>query len=184
MFFIITILQVTPEPCQAQYYPRGVRFNDNFLPNLTEPDKFFLLIDGMVDFQKEKQDSGTTVFENTHFQGQMLYGGQQLRGGLLIMQDNSQRNVKDLTVGLSLSIRRPVFFELGVGLLTRSLASETSDGFAATARIGYGIRILHQINYRIRLRITGNFIYKSINTGTGTITGTQFYPLIGLEFET
>ena len=163
----------------GQYFPRGTNINDGYLPNLDEPDKWILGLDGVYDFQKESSDTAETSYQLTRGNLNLFYGGQVFRGGLQVIHE-SNRRVQDLSIGLGFTYRRPLFFELGAGTLSRTLANSSDSGTFVNAKVGYYYNWVMDIRYRFRVRIAMAFGYKMLSNQTVT----NFYPLLGLEFET
>ncbi len=166
----------------AQYYPRGTNLNDGYLPNLDEPDKWIMSVDGMFDWQKEKSDLSEVSYQTTHAHVNVFYGGQNLRGGLQVIHDYN-RQVKDLSVGFGLSFNRPLFFEIGAGYLNRVAGQQSSEGWSFSGKVGYYYNWIMYVRYRVRIRLSFVYNHKNIND-LGTPSVSHFYPLIGFEFET
>lgn len=166
----------------AQYFPRGININDNYLPNLEEPDKWIVGLDGVFDFQNEESSSGGTGSPFHRFHFNVFYGGQVFRAGLQVSHE-FKRDVKDITIGAGFTYGRPFFLEAGVGHLTRSLASTSFDGTVVNLRLGYYFNWIMHIKYRMRVRLALASSYKTINSGTNQ-RALIFYPLVGFEFET
>ena len=167
----------------GQYVPRGVSLNDGYLPNLDEPDKWILGIDGIFDWQKEDTTTTSTSYQLTRSNLNLMYGGQSFRGGLQVIHDFS-RDVKDLSIGLGFTYNRPFFFEAGAGYLQRLLSQQSFDGWSYNAKVGYYVNWVMHIKYRFRIRMAFAVNYKTINSSAGDLNVLHFYPLLGLEFET
>ena len=166
----------------AQYYPRGTSMNNGYYPNLDVPDKWIFAVDGMFDWQKESTAATQTSFQTSHANLNAFYGGQNFRGGLQVIHDQN-RAVKDLSVGFGLGFNRPLFFEIGAGYLNRNLNGASTEGWSYSAKLGYYYNWIMYVKYRVRVRISLMYNYKKVNS-IGDPTVTNFYPLIGFEFET
>ncbi|MEM7647156.1 MAG: hypothetical protein AAF203_09620 [Pseudomonadota bacterium] len=167
---------------EAQYYPRGINLNDNYLPDLDAPNKWMLSLDGMLDFQKEQLQASDVTYQTTRLGVNIFYGGQVFRGGLQVLQDHN-RAVKDLSLGLGIAFNRPLFFELGLGYLNRLAGAQSYDGTSYNFKVGYNVNWVMHIKYRVRIRMALMFNYKTINAGFSQNV-LQFHPFLGLEFET
>lgn len=156
--------------------------NDGYLPNLSEPNKWMVSVDGMFDWQKEKLQNSDRSYQLTHSNFNLFFGGQKFRGGVQVVHDFSH-DIKDLSVGLGVAFNRPVFLELGAGYLNRVMNTTSFDGWSYNAKVGYSVDWVMQIKYRLRIRMAMMFNYKTINSGypQGVY---NFYPFLGLEFET
>lgn len=166
----------------SQYFPRGVNINDNYLPNLDEPDKWVLGFDGMFDLQRESSNTGETASPLHRLNFNIFYGGQIFRAGLQVAQEFKQ-DVKDISLGLGFTYGRPWFLEAGVGYVTRSVATSSFDGTGVQLKLGYYFTWHMHIKYRIRVRLALASSYKQMNSGTG-LNVLSVYPLFGFEFET
>lgn len=179
---LIFVFLFTANLSWAQYYPRGTNLNDGYLPNLDQPDKWMISLDGGFDWQREEIGGQNVNYQVTHTQFNLFYGGQVFRGGVQVIHDLA-REVKDLSVGVGFAYSRPLFFELGIGYLNRVLSNQSFDGTAINAKIGYNVEWIMRVNYRVRIRLAFAASRKSINSG-GDQNVLHFYPLLGLEFET
>ena len=169
----------------AQYSPRGTSLNDGYWPNLDEPNKWVIGAETLFDLQRETDNTTTTSFQLSHGHFNWQYGGQQLRGGLQIIYDDLRvRGMSDLSIGAGLTFNRPLFFELGLGYLTRDVGQQSFDGWSFNAKVGYYFRLLMHVKYRFRFRFSLNANYKTIREGSGNREVLSFYPLLGFEFET
>ncbi len=166
----------------GQYFPRGMSYNDNYLPNLDEPDKWMISVDGIYDWQKEKNDTSQTSYQTTRAGFNLFYGGKNFRGGAQVLHDFN-RDVKDLSIGMAMAFNRPLFVEGGLGYLTRSTDFTSSEGWSFNIKVGYYWNWIMQINYRVRVRVSLMYNYKKINE-VGDPAVTTFHPFIGFEFET
>lgn len=166
----------------AQYYPRGVNINDNYLPDFDAPNKWILGLDGMYDLQKESTQNTNVTYEVTRANLNLFYGGQIFRTGLQVLNDVN-RGVKDVSIGLGFTYNRPFFLEGGVGYLTRTLTNTSFDGTLYQAKVGYYFNWIMHIKYRVRIRLAFAFSYKKINSGLEQSV-IHSYPLLGFEFET
>jgi len=167
----------------GQYFPRGININDGYLPNLDEPDKWMISLDGMFDWQKEDQTGAQQVsYQTTHANFNAFYGGQNFRGGAQVIHDFN-RQVKDLSIGFGLAFNRPLFVELGAGYLSRVRDNSSTEGWSYSVKVGYYFNWVMDIKYRIRMRISMMYNHKHVND-TGDPKVTNFYPFIGFEFET
>ena len=156
--------------------------NDGYLPNLDEPDKWFVNLDGTFDWQKEKTNTGEVSLQTTRANFNLFYGGQNLRGGAMVIHDFN-RDVKDLSIGAGLAFNRPLFLELGVGYLSRVSDTQSSEGWSYSAKVGYYYRWITHVKYRIRVRLSLMYHHKKIND-VGDPGVTTFHPYLGFEFET
>lgn len=175
-FFFVSL------PCLGQYFPRGISLNDGYLPNLDEPDKWIIAVDGIYDWQKEKSSTAQSSHPTTRTGFNLFYGGQKFRAGLQVLHDFNQ-DVKDLSLGFGMAFNRPLFFEVGGGYVTRSADSFSADGFSVNGRLGYYWNWITQVKYRVRLRVSLMYNFKKFND-VGDSSITTFHPFIGLEFET
>lgn len=185
VFILGCVFTVSPS-AYGQYWPRGTSYNDHFYPNIDEPDKFLLTVDTMVDLQREYDESGARrlILEDYHFQGRFYFGGRKFRGGVLIAHDLDSRDVKDLSLGLGAGFSRPFFFDIGAAYLMRNDPLEDQEGLTVNGQFGYEIRMVYQVKYRVRFRVLGNVMYKRINTTSGPVNSVEFFPMVGIDFET
>ena len=82
-----------------------------------------------------------------------------------------------------MAFNRPLFFEFGVGYLNRVISNASTEGWSYHAKVGYYFRWNMQVRYRTRFRIALVYNHKIIND-FGDPKVTNFYPMIGFEFET
>lgn len=176
LFFLIS------SPCFGQYYPSGVSLNDGYLPNLDEPNKWIVSLDGMFDWQRESGATSETSFQTTHANFNLFYGGQNFRGGAQVVHDFN-RSVKDLSIGFGFAFNRPLFLELGAGYLNRVASNTSTEGWAYNAKVGYYYNWIMHVKYRVRVRLSVVYSEKTTNDN-GDPRVTNFYPFIGFEFET
>ena len=167
---------------QAQYYPRGTSFNDGYLPNLDQPDKWIVALDGSFDWQKERTETAQVSYQTTHANFNLFYGGQNFRGGVQVIHDFN-RDVKDLSLGLGFAFNRPLFFEFGAGYLSRVTDTRSTEGWSFNGKFGYYYDWIMYVKYRVRIRLSLMYNHKTINE-VGNPVVTNFYPFIGFEFET
>lgn len=179
LFFFYTSLSL------GQYFPRGMGYNDNYLPDFDATDKTIVGIDGMFDIQKEDNSasSTSTTYQVTRGHLNIMYGGQVLRGGLQVIQETN-RDIKDLSFGLGLTYSRPLFFEASIASLQRTVGAQSFSGMSYNTKVGYYYNLIMHIKYRFRIRLALSVNYKSISAPVGESNVLQFYPLLGLEFET
>ena len=180
--FLFFFLFVFCGSSYSQYYPSGVSMNDGYLPNLNEPDKWIISLDGMFEWDREDTQTTQTSFQTSHANFNLFYGGQKLRGGVQVVHDLS-RDIKDLSVGVGLAYNRPLFIEVGAGFLNRVLSSSSTDGWSYNVKVGYYYNWIMHVKYRVRVRLSLMYNYKKLND-VGDPTVTNFYPFIGFEFET
>lgn len=166
----------------GQYYPRGTSINDGYLPNLEEPDKWFINFDGMFDWQKQKDNNRQSSFQSTHANFNLFHGGQNFRGGIQVIHDFSF-DIKDLSVGAGFAFGRPLFVEVGVGYLSRLARNQSSEGWSYNVKVGYYYRWIAHVSYRVRVRLSLMYNYKRINDVADPRVS-DFYPFLGFEFET
>ncbi len=166
----------------GQYYPRGTTLNNNYWPNVDEPIRWFITLDGMYDFQNEKQSGSDVSSQSTHANFNLFYGGRNFRAGANVIHDFNLVT-KDLSMGFAMAFSRPLFFELGAGYLNRSSGPASTEGWSYHAKVGYYFRWITEVKYRTRFRIALVYNYKTLND-TGDPKVTNFYPIIGFEFET
>lgn len=180
IFFLLTLFLSLP--VYGQYYPRGTSLNDNYLPNLDQPDKWIVDVDGMFDFQKEKLSNSEQSYQTTRSNFNLFYGGQNFRGGVQVLHDFS-RDVKDLSLGLGMTFNRPLFFEAGIGYLSRIRNSTSTEGWSYNIKVGYYYSWIMRLQFRVRVRLSLVFDQKILHDNNNPSV-TNFYPLIGFEFET
>ena len=166
----------------GQYYPRGTSFNNGYLPNLDEPDKWIVTLDGMFEWQREKNNNGQTSYQSTHANFNVFYGGKNFRGGAQVIHDFSF-DVKDLSLGAGFALGRPLFLELGAGYLNRVGRTSSSEGWSYSAKVGYYYRWITHVSYRVRVRLSLMYNYKRLNDVADPRVS-NFYPFLGFEFET
>ncbi len=178
---LILIFFFTPV-LEAQYFPRGTNINDGYLPNLDQPDKWIISLDGMFDWQRERVQGTETTDQTTHGHFNLFYGGQNFRGGLQVIHDFN-RQVKDLSLGVGFAFNRPLFVEVGAGYLNRVAGTRSSEGWSYNAQVGYYYNWIMYVKYRVRIRLSILYNYKKINE-VGDPDVSHLYPMIGFEFET
>ena len=179
LFLFILLFSI---PSFGQYYPRGTTLNNNYWPNVDEPVRWMINLDGMFDFQNEKIGDTTTTVQTTHGNFNLFYGGKNFRAGANVVYDFNLIN-KDLAIGAGMAFGRPLFFEVAAGYLSRTRESSSTEGWSFHGKIGYNFRWITEVKYRTRFRIAMVYNWKTIND-VGTPNIIHFYPLIGIEFET
>ncbi len=156
--------------------------NNNYWPNVEEPIMWFINLDGMFDYQNERQASADLTGQVTHFNFNLLYGGQNFRAGANVIHDFNLVT-KDLSVGFVMAFGRPFFFELGAGYLNRSQSTTSTEGWSYHGKLGYYFPWITEVKFRTRFRIALVYNQKTLNDN-GDPRVTHFYPIIGFEFET
>ena len=179
LFLLVFLLS---RPAFGQYYPRGTTLNNNYWPNVDEPIRWMINLDGMFDFQNEKIGNATTTVQTTHANFNLFYGGKNFRGGANVVHDYNLVT-KDLTVGFGVAFGRPLFIELAAGYLSRTRDTTSTEGWSYHAKLGYNFRWITEVRYRTRFRIALVYNYKTVND-IGDPKTSNFYPIIGFEFET
>ncbi len=182
MKWILSIILFYSPVAFSQYYPRGTTMNNNYWPNIEEPIMWFIALDGMYDFQNEKRSGSDVSTQTTHANFNLFYGGRNFRAGANVIHDFNLVT-KDLSMGLGMAFGRPLFFEFGVGYLSRVRDSTSTEGWSYHGKIGYNFPWLTDVKYRTRFRIALVYNQKTLNDN-GDPRVTHFYPIIGIEFET
>lgn len=181
----VVVFFMAPSKAFGKYWPRGTAYNDHFYPNIDEPDKFLFMVDTMFDLEQENYADGSRLtFEDYHFQGRFYFGGRKVRMGVFFANDRNDRDIQDLSLGFGIGFHRPFFVDLSLAYLMRNLPEENQDGWMANGQIGYEVRVVYQVKYRVRFRILGNVMYKRINTNSGIVNSLQVFPMVGIDFET
>jgi hypothetical protein len=143
---------------------------------------WFINLDGMYDFQNQRSPGVDATSQITHLNFNLFYGGENFRAGANVIHDFNLVT-KDLAVGLGMAFGRPLFFELGLGYLSRVQGAVSAEGWSYHGKVGYNFRWITHVKYRTRFRVALVYNQKTLND-TGDPIVTHFYPLIGFEFET